>query len=424
MANVTLRYKGLNCFGETDEISGSDEVYLFTIATSIENGKAVSRTEKHPVDRTFYDDVEQGASFGGPIAPCYFGPPQDLSLTVIVMEQDEGNPNAFKGKIDAAVQAAAAGAAMQGLPIPEIAQQLASSAINELLGSGDDNLGEVTLSFTKEAMLEEARKVRGVDQNVSFTFLTEHTGQTSTYRAFFDVVEEAVPVPVTHRVAFNPQDRFVVVIGDRIFVINDAGHVFAHVITGDTVGPALRLAGPPVAFPQHRFVAVMGNRILVTVPDGAVFAHDITGDTIVPAVRLAGPRVAFNPFDHFVAVMGSRILVILNGGQVFAHDINGNTIGPAVKLTGAAVAFNPQDKFVVVIGNRIFVIDDAGRVFAQAITGNTIGPATRLDGPPVAFPQRRFVTVMGSRILVTVPDGAVFAHDITGNTVAPAVRFS
>ena len=34
MSNVTLRYKGLNCFGETDEVSGSDEIYLFTLVTT------------------------------------------------------------------------------------------------------------------------------------------------------------------------------------------------------------------------------------------------------------------------------------------------------------------------------------------------------------------------------------------------------
>jgi hypothetical protein len=385
MATFNLRYKGLNCFGETNELSGSDEIYLFTIVTTIENGKAVVRTEKHPADRSFYDDVDKGASFGGPIAPCYFGPPQDLSLTVIMMEQDEGDPNAFRSKIDAAVKAAAAGAATQGVPIPEVAQQLATSAINELLGSGDDNLGEVTLSFTGSQVIEESRKVRGQDQNVSFTFLTEHTGQSSTYRAFFDFLEEGgpgpVPVPVPNRMAFNPQDKFVVVLGSRALVLN---------------GPA-----------------------------GQVFAHEITGNTIGPVVGLTGARVAFNPQDKFVVVMGNRILV-LNGpaGQVFAHEITGNTIGPVVGLTGAKVAFNPQDKFVMVIGNRIFVIDNAGRVFAHEITGNTIGPGVRLSGPPVAFPQNRFVVVMGNRILVTVPDGAVFAHDITGNTIAPAVRLS
>ncbi len=86
MSNVMLRYKGLNCFGETGEISGSDEIYLFTIVTTIANGQAFVRTEKHPVGIDSYDDVDQGASFSGPVAPCFFGPAQDLSLVVTVME--------------------------------------------------------------------------------------------------------------------------------------------------------------------------------------------------------------------------------------------------------------------------------------------------------------------------------------------------
>jgi hypothetical protein len=44
MSNITLRYKGLNSFGETDEFSGSDEIYLVTVVTTIANGQAVVRT--------------------------------------------------------------------------------------------------------------------------------------------------------------------------------------------------------------------------------------------------------------------------------------------------------------------------------------------------------------------------------------------
>jgi hypothetical protein len=76
----------------------------------------------------------------------------------------------------------------------------------------------------------------------------------------------------------------------------------------------------------------MGNRILVITNSGAVFGHDLTGTKIGPAFRLAGPPVAFNPQDHFVVTMGNRILVIVNDGHVFGHDLAGTTIGPAFQL--------------------------------------------------------------------------------------------
>ena len=77
----------------------------------------------------------------------------------------------------------------------------------------------------------------------------------------------------------------------------------------------------------------MGNRILVILNTGAVFAHDITGNTIGPAFQVTGPRVAFNPVDKWVITMDNRILVITNSGLVFAHDITGNMISSVFQLS-------------------------------------------------------------------------------------------
>jgi hypothetical protein len=81
------------------------------------------------------------------------------------------------------------------------------------------------------------------------------------------------------------------------------------------------------ANPQDKRVLVMGNRIMVNTNNGGVFVHDITGNTIGVPFQLAGPPVAANPQDKWVLVMGSQILVIVNDGRVFAHDITGNAIG-------------------------------------------------------------------------------------------------
>ena len=100
----------------------------------------------------------------------------------------------------------------------------------------------------------------------------------------------------------------------------------------------------------------MGNRILVILNDGRVFGHDLAGSNIGPAFRLAGPPVAFKPEDRWVVTMGNRILVILNDGRVFGHDLANNNIGPAFQLAGPPVAFKPEDRWVVTMGNRILVI--------------------------------------------------------------------
>jgi roadblock/LC7 domain-containing protein len=183
---------------------------------------------------------------------------------------------------------------------------------------------------------------------------------------------------VTPRVAFNPQDKWVVTMGNQVLVIVNNGDVFGHVL-GTTIGQAFQFTGPPVAFnPQDKWVVTMGNRALVIVNNGGVFGHDF-GTTIGPAFQLTGPPVAFNPQDKWVVTMGNRILVIRNDGAVFGHDLAGTTINPAFQLTGPPVAFNPQDKWVVTMGNRILVIVNDGRVFGHDITGNTIGPSFQLN---------------------------------------------
>ena len=196
-------------------------------------------------------------------------------------------------------------------------------------------------------------------------------------------------------------------------------------VPGDSgVGLAEALITPRVAFnPQDKWVVTMGNRILVIVSNGGVFGHDFANTTITPAFQLAGPPVAFNPQDKWVVTMGNRILVIVNNGGVFGHDLAGTTIGPAFQLAGPPVAFNPQDKWVVTMGNRILVILNDGRVFGHDLVGTTIGPAFQLAGPPVAFrPEDKWVVTMGNRILVIVNDGRVFGHDLANTTIGPAFQ--
>lgn len=106
-------------------------------AQCVVDGQAVVRTEKHPVGMNLYEDVDQGASFHGPVAPCYFGPPQDLSLIVTLMEYDEGDPNAFRDEIHgAATGLAAAGIGTGG--IGAIAVPLAAELANALIDTGDN----------------------------------------------------------------------------------------------------------------------------------------------------------------------------------------------------------------------------------------------------------------------------------------------
>ena len=206
----------------------------------------------------------------------------------------------------------------------------------------------------------------------------------------------------------------------------EGGSVFAHEITGNTIGTPFQLVGPraPPNPEDRRFrvmgdrLLVMGNRLLVLMKDGRVFAQEITGNALDVPVVLNGPKVAANPQDKWVVVAGSRILVITEDGRVFVHDITGNTIGVPFQLGGPKVAANSQDNRVLIMGNRILVITTDGRVFVHEMTGNTVGVPFQLGGPKVAAnPQDKHVLVMSTRILVVTQGGQCFVHDITGNTI-------
>ena len=85
----------------------------------------------------------------------------------------------------------------------------------------------------------------------------------------------------------------------------------------------------PVAFnPQDRFVVTMGNRIIVTTQNGSVFGHDVANNAVGGAFGFGGSKVALNgPVDRFVVTMGTRLIVITQNGSVFGHDVTGNTVG-------------------------------------------------------------------------------------------------
>ncbi len=189
MPNVTLRYKGMNCFGVTDG-PGSDEIYVLTFVTTMQGGQVLVRTEKHPVGVGVYEEVDAGDSFGGPIAPCYIGPHQDMSLGVTLMEHDQGDPNAFQNEVDSIVTAAAVAAAAAGVPVPEIAQQALGKVINFFIDSADDLIDQQFRSFTAAEVATEAGKPQTQERNVSFTFLTDHRGLGATYKLYFDFVTE------------------------------------------------------------------------------------------------------------------------------------------------------------------------------------------------------------------------------------------
>jgi hypothetical protein len=231
---------------------------------------------------------------------------------------------------------------------------------------------------------------------------------------------------MTNKIAFNPQDRFVVALGNKIVVTTQDGSVFGHDVVGHRSGDAFQFTGPRAAFnPQDRFVVTIGNQLIVTTQNGDVFGHDVTGRDIGPAFKFAGDKAAFNPQDRFVVTIGNQLIVTTQNGDVFGHDVAGRNIGPAFRFTGSKAAFNPQDRFVVTVGNMMLVTTQNGDVFGHDVTGRDIGPGFKLTGSRMAFnPQDRFVVTIGNMMIVMTRNGDAFAADITGRDIGSIFRLN
>jgi hypothetical protein len=228
---------------------------------------------------------------------------------------------------------------------------------------------------------------------------------------------------MSDKIAFNPQDRFVVTIGNQIVVTTRDGSVFGHDVSGHRSGEAFAFTGARAAFnPQDRFVVTIGNKLMVTTQNGDVFGHEVSGRDIGPAFKFTGSKAAFNGAqDRFVVTMGSKLVVITQSGDVFGHDVSNRDIGTPFKFTGSKAAFNgAQDRFVVTIGNKLIVITQNGDVFGHDVSDRNIGTPFKFTGSKAAFngAQDRFVVTMGNMLIVTTQNGDAFGHEVSGRDVS------
>ncbi|MER7195943.1 hypothetical protein, partial [Streptomyces flaveolus] len=206
------------------------------------------------------------------------------------------------------------------------------------------------------------------------------------------------------KVAFNPQDRFVVTMGNRIIVTTNDGGVFAHTIDGNKIGPLAKLEGPKVAFnPQDRFVVTMGNRIIVTTNDGGVFAHDIDGNVVRGHFQMN----SFTDTLVFRERLGSDLS--LGGSAEMTVRQNGNY---TIKTHAHNSGFNNIDYSIVSV-----LVASSGIAFTAKHAGSTEG---LVAGLPFGTPDRDDDAVISgnSPILSTewenILNGPLWDADLTG----------
>lgn len=181
---IRIRYKGLICFGETDEWSGSDEIYIVTSVASAD-GRVV--TTRQP-NGGMYNNVDKGASFAAPISDIWAGIAQDLVVTTTVFEHDEGDPDHWTRTIGGAVTAATAALIAAGAAVVSWVPPVAGAIVNALLGAGDDDLGTQVVPLTETQVATHVFLPGADERGIRHDFFNYHSGQGSTYKVYFDVV--------------------------------------------------------------------------------------------------------------------------------------------------------------------------------------------------------------------------------------------
>ena len=209
----TVRYKGLWCQEETNG-PGSDEIYIITSGISINNDvNNVVGTLRHPMGTQdkYYGDVDSLDRRVGPVAVVYTGSPDTLSLAVVVMEHDEGDPDYYRDEVKTFVDGAIALATYLYKPAAVLAyfKDNIVDAINWILGTGDDVISSEVATWERDALEDLAMQtpseyqgtkrelvstnppILGPEVNVPtglfVHFVTNHHGDGSKYVVGFDI---------------------------------------------------------------------------------------------------------------------------------------------------------------------------------------------------------------------------------------------
>ncbi|KUJ70925.1 hypothetical protein ACZ90_01065 [Streptomyces albus subsp. albus] len=222
----TLSFTGIYCRDETDwdRFSNSDEAYVITSVVQVVDGDNVVRTEKHPVSQVEYGDLDSGEWRTGPIAACWAGREDEISLVTAFFERDEGNPNAYREEIHAIVKLAALAAeAWAGVSVPIAVQELAEDLIVALIGSADDLIetdyrviGGPAMRLYAATPVAAYRNTRmAIKPNFSIAqepvvtdiphhFATSHKGGGAEYFTCFRFTKETRAIPVVPMAVATP----------------------------------------------------------------------------------------------------------------------------------------------------------------------------------------------------------------------------
>jgi hypothetical protein len=253
------------------------------------------------------------------------------------------------------------------------------------------------------------------------------------------------------KIGFNPQDRFMMTLGNTLVVVRNDGRVFGSDVVNGQAQPVFEYGGAKIGFnPQDRFMLALGNTLVVVTQDGSVFGSDVVNRQLQPVFQFSGAKIGFNPQDRFMMALGNTLVVVTQDGNVFGCDVLGSgghrELAPVLQFSGAKIGFNPQDRFMMARNNTLVVVTTDGSVWGSevkstptnrflgvGIDGKPMGQIIdrelqsvfQFSGAKIGFnPQDRFMMAFGPTLVVVTGDGDVYGAETVGHTVSGVIQLN
>ena len=243
------------------------------------------------------------------------------------------------------------------------------------------------------------------------------------------------------KIGFNPQDRFMTVIGSTLVVVTSTGDVFGADVVDGVVQPVFGFTGAKIGFnPQDRFLLTHGRTLVIVTSTGDVFGADVRGHHLEDVFQFTGAKIGFNEQDRFMTVQGDTLVVVTSSGDVYGADVSARNLKPVMHYTGAKIGFNPQDRFLAAIGSRLAVVTSSGQVFTSevvdqlgvrqgqpgtVVVGRELQDVVALGAGRIGYnPGDRFMMELNGALLVVTVNGDVFGAQVAGNTLGPALQMN
>lgn len=197
--HVVVHYTGLYAFAETD----SDRVGTYADEPYVAIGVLTPSVTVPAVRTKVYDEVDAGDARPD-VIELYRGLPEGIVISVLLMESDEGDPDKYRSAVTEGV-AQGSKALIElikswkgyGQFLAPVAEELLKvigpdivEAVNAVIGSGDDVLGNTVVTLSAKQMVVLAARTPNQDHwGIGWKAeTTQMTGQGSAYKVYFGLV--------------------------------------------------------------------------------------------------------------------------------------------------------------------------------------------------------------------------------------------